>query len=275
MQRVNQYKIQMPLNLSALFLSGVFLISARADDISSRTNEGTYWTNVLERVKVVYAVKNDHSTIIKDEYREEGNQLRIAVVQRLKDDSVFTQLVRKSLRNDNRVWVRAFSASILIKAFEQADASDYIYMLSDPDSDVKGFGIAAIHVYKIQDAADSLPVGLFSKQAQERLSTVIAIRDLLGWKGLPYYVELLYDSDEDVASEAAKSFQSCKIEDAVPHLLNYLRMNGKSDRKAVVVKCVIKSLCDLHGEPFNEKAELNKTVDEWVKRLGKEANNHS
>jgi hypothetical protein len=248
--------------LAAVIVSGSILISARANDDS-------YWTSVLEKAKIIYAVKNDHATLMTEEHLKEGDQIRLEVIQRLKDDPSFAQQVRKSLRNDARVWVRAFSAGVLIKAFEQAGTADEIYILSDPDIDVRGFGGLSIRVYKIQDAACSLPAGLLSKLPGERFSAILGIREMLGWKGLPYYAELLYDTDADVASAAAKSFQTCKREDAVPHLLRYLRKYGRTRSKKAVTKIVIDSLCTLHGEPVLENVDLRQAVDEWIKRLEK------
>jgi hypothetical protein len=254
------------LQISVLLLSVSLLTSTRADDAS-------YWESSLAKVKVMYLVKNDRATGFKDGSYEEIHSLRTNMVQRLKDSPSFAQLVRTSLRNDARVWVRVFAATILIEAFEHDGAADEIYILSDPDIDVRAFAILGIGAYKIQDAACSLPAGLLSKSPAERLTAVRGIRKLLGWKGLPYYAHLLYDSDAEVASEAAIAFRSCNREDAVPHLLRYLRQCGKSPRKTPITRSVIETLGELYGEPVSGEFNLKNAVENWTKRLCKQPSN--
>jgi len=248
----------------SLIVAAVFLASlacSKAED---------YWGSVLDRARLLYGVRNGHATGPAYENLKEGDRLRAEVVERLKNDPSLVQQVRKSLRNDDRVWVRSFSASMLLKAFAQQDADDAIYMMSDPDLDVRGFGLLGIRVYRMEKAAGVLPAGLLSKHAVERCSAVRGIRKMMGAIGLPYYAKSLYDSDLEVASEAAKAFRCCKREDAVPHFLRYLRECGKSHRKRSVTRSVVDSLRELYGEPVTENGELKKEVDDWVKRLTKE-----
>ena len=121
----------------------------------------------------------------------------------MQSDAALTQLVRKSLRNDNRAWVRGFSVAVLIKAFGKESVDDAIYGLSDPDSEVRGFAIGGILAGKLEGAAWSLPASLLSKDAAERSTVIYALRKFLGEKGLPYYSALLYDSESKVAKKGS------------------------------------------------------------------------
>jgi len=257
-------------NRLSILLCVLITFSLRVRPASLQDNVPSYWASVLETMKGAYAGKNGHPMLLNEERQRVADPLRLEVIQRLKGDPSLAEQVRKSLRNDERIWVRAFCAVCLVKAFQQAGAADEICILSDPDPDVRDCAVMAIDVYKIQGAAASLPAVLVHKDPFERACAIGGIRHLLGWKGLPYYADSLYDSNTDVAAEAAKAFRTCKKEDALPHLLRYLRKFGKSNAKKDVTKSVINSLCQLHGEPIKENLNLKRAVDEWVERLEKE-----
>ena len=160
---------------------------------------------------------------------------------------------------------------MLIETFqEQGVVSDYVAILSDPDVEVRGLGIAAMSKYQIHDAVCCLGRSLVEGESTERRAAIRRTEELLGWKGLPTYVALLYDSDLGVASQAASAFRSCKKEDVTPHLLLYLKQHGSRRRKKVVTKRVIRTLCELYGEPQPSDDDLKKSVRMWKERLKKE-----
>ena len=143
-------------------------------------------------------------------------------------------------------------------------------MLADPELDVRGFGILGLKVYRIQDAACSLGASLLSKDPVERYSALDGIILLLGWKSLPYCSVLLYDSDVDVASMAGYGFRSCKKEDAIPHLLRFLKQASKTPTNERVVRVAIDTLYELYKQPTPKDINLEHEMDIWAKRLEQE-----
>jgi len=229
---------------------------------SSDSDDERYWALVLSNMSKISTNSDIEARL------QQGNALRAEVVQRMNVNTNLAQLVRNSLRNDDRVLVRMFAAKILTKAFEKhGNAEDYIMILADPELDVRGFGILGLKVYHIQDAVCSLGANLLSKESVERYSALDGIILLLGWKCLPYCSALLYDSDVDVASMAAYGFRSCKREDAIPHLLRYLKRFNKEPSDERVAKIAIETLYALYKLPVPLNINPKHEVDIWKKKL--------
>jgi len=214
---------------------------------------------------------NHESAATKLEEPGTGAQIQSNVIAHLRTSPAFAELVRLSLRNDPRPWVRGFSAAMLLKALKAEAAGDAIFALSDPDYNVRAFAILGILAAKIEGTSGSFAAGLLSKESDERLATINGINQLLGWKGLPYYSAMIYDRDPNVASEAAIAFNSCKPEDAAPHLIRYLREKGRARSSRRVTTTVIQTLYKLHHEPIPEKLQLKQEVNRWIQRLEKDS----
>jgi HEAT repeat protein len=229
------------------------------------SGESNNWSKVISQIEVV---DRNPDLIVR---LKDGEQIRRELLCRLKEQPLFAQEIRTSLRNDNRVWVRVYAAKILIQAFGNEGATeDYIAILSDPEQDVRGLGIVGANVYRIRDVASSVGVGLLSTNSAERFSALEGINRLIGWKGLPYYAALLYDRDEDIATSAARALRSCRKEDVAPHLFRYLTQSDHDKRKRVTV-AVIKSIYEIYGEPTPKTLELDHEIGLWRERFASKA----
>jgi len=259
------HHMRLLLGSTRLFWLIAFVCSAilvQADE------NGDYWISVLQKQGEIYqAAQNTKSHETYTNQPNIGEKMRQELVVRLNGDPPLARLVRNSLRGDSRPWVREFSIAMLIKAFGKDSSNDVIFALSDPDPGVRSVALVGIRAAKIEDAAYGLPVGLLSKNPNERWSAVSGIWKFMGGKGLPYYSVMLYDEDMDVASEAAEAFQSCKKEDAAPLLLRYLKQFGTSKVKEDVTKSVIDTLNQLYGISASEKFDLKQAVDYWIHRI--------
>jgi hypothetical protein len=197
--------------------------------------------------------------------KELCNQL----TKRLQEKPSFRALVREKLRQDPKSVVKEkeYAAVALLKALGPESSEDCLYMLSD--SHLQGLANLAIKKHKMEELACCLPAFLLSSDRFQRLSGLLGIKQLLREKGLPYYAILLNDKDRGIASEAAEAFALCRKEDAVPHLVAYLKENAKSRRHKAVVGAVLKSLNKLHGEDATAPFDIAASAEAWIKRLTK------
>jgi hypothetical protein len=233
----------------------------------AKAGESDYWNSVL-------AVHPDNpavSTKLSLEERMKRRQnLTTRTIGRLKEQPGLRKIVRTSVMSDRRTWVRTFSAIVLLKAFDQEKPlEDYVVILSDPEQDVRGFGVVFANVNGAKNVASCLGASLLRNEPAGRYSALNSLRVLLGWKGLPYYSFLLNDEDADIASLAARAFQSCKKDHARLHLLRYLEKHGQDPQKKPVTKEVLKTLSVLYGDIVPRDDDLGKTVDSWKKELSK------
>ncbi len=129
---------------------------------------------------------------------------------------------------------------------------------------------AAIRKYRIQEGAPYLPVLLISHDSSERWVGVKGIQEFQKGDGFPYYAAMLYDSDADVACEAARSFAFVNDRDADPILYRFLNDTSNDKKRQVVVKTVVQALCHIHHKDCPETVEdikLPDVAEEWMRRL--------
>lgn len=226
---------------------------AQAD--SGEDNQA-FWQSFLDRFYT-----------IPEEDIQSQKQLNESVKARLKERPDFVAFLQKRLREDKSDWVRNYAAVTLISVFGHDAWADCLYMLSDPWPNVRAIGRLAVSKYKMERLIPCLGAGLLSDRPLERLSSLRAISIHLGELGLPYYAKLLYDKDEQVAEYAARSLGSCRKDDALPHLLAYLKKRGSQRTSRCVTLAVLQSLQRLHGEPQVVPQNVPAAVRDWIKRL--------
>lgn len=254
------------LGLRWLRSLSVLILLPLVEPTCAGSDEATYWADVIQRYG-----RRVEDTPDPAERTEKWRAVRANARQRVRDNASLAWEVRRTMRSDDRAWVRALSASVLIDAFkEELKPEDYTVILSDPSLEVRGLGLLAVDVYGVEQAACYLGASLLRKEPHERLSAVRRMRKLLRGNGLPYYSALLDDPDNSVASEAAKGYATCKKENAIPHLLRYLREHGDSAERQVVTDEVIDTLRSLYDEAGGGVNAHANAVAMWKQRLGKE-----
>ena len=144
---------------------------------------------------------------------------------------------------------------------------DILYMVSDPEINVRAFGNLYIVKYHLTNLEVCLGARLLETNRLGRISGLQSITQMLGAKGLPYYSVLISDDDQELASEAASGFALCRREDASPHLLSFLENFGQSPGRNEVVIAVIHSLQKLYGEKLTEVSDVKSSVTNWIRIL--------
>lgn len=245
------------MRVMPVILSPVLAVwfSIAAEPVSEESNEA-FWQKTLGQLQNLPA----------DDI-ESAKKLSEAVENSLRERPDFVRVVQRSLRQDKRDWVRRYAGLKLMYALGKDSWRDCLYMLSDPSPDVRGFARLAITKWKMQELVPCLASGLLSSRGLERLSSLRAISIHLGELGLPYYAKMLYDKDQKVACWAATSLAKCSKDDAVPHLLAYLKQRGTRRSLRPVTVAVLQTLQRLHGEPQVVPQNVPAAVRDWIKRL--------
>lgn len=164
-----------------LMVSSICCLLAR---IASAEQEGnsTFWASAIKDLM------SAHQQVVRQQARNQ-------IVNRIKDRPDFLKLVRLELRLNENVWVRRVAAASLVQALGPQAHDDCLFMLSDTDAVVRGYGQGAIDRYSFEDLIESLPSQLLSKVPEEREAALAIIRRHLKNNGLPYYSHFIADPD--------------------------------------------------------------------------------
>lgn len=240
------------MNSTTALLFVVALTIAQSKSVAQDDIEAS-WRHAIQRILTLPAYSDERIDITK------------TLMERVRSDAHFRELVRQKLRSEQSEEARVVAAMSFLSAPGAVTSDDCLYMWSLPETRIMAKTHTGTH--GLQEMFHCFPMLLYSDDPLIRLSGLRSIERFYRERGLPYYAMLLNDSHDDVAVAAARAFRLCRKENASSHLLTYLAKNGQKKKHKEVVRRVLETLRILYVESSDVPSSQKEDVRRWIQRL--------